>query len=340
VRRHDAEISPDTPSRALDAWKGAFLTDHTSFANTPRVYGSLEYTGRDGVARTVGVLSQFVRNDGDTWAHALKDVGAALEAARSSGASSASVDAAVSLYARAAANHGTRLGEFHRALSSGTGASEFRAVAPSANDVAAAAAGTDAAGAKLQSLLRDADPMVAKVLGVDVAARIRAARTSLDASAAQPARIHGHGDFHLGQMLKTGDDVQIIDLEGAPMLPLEQRWRRMNPLEDVARQRSSYEYAAEQGLRALVDKGVDAATIDSLRPVASRWAREAQAAFTQAWRDTTRGAPFHPSDEAFSATLRRAELDNALYETSYELASRPDWVHTPLQRLKQIIDEA
>ena len=88
-------------------------------------------------------------------------------------------------------------------------------------------------------------------------------------SAHPPELIHAHRDFHLGQLLRTGDDVQIIDLEGAPTLPIGERWQRDIALGDVARQRSSYEYAAAQGMRALEEAGASADEIARARPAAA-----------------------------------------------------------------------
>ncbi|MBC7460572.1 MAG: hypothetical protein H7287_04355, partial [Thermoleophilia bacterium] len=48
----------------------------------------------------------------------------------------------------------------------------------------------------------------------------------------------------------------------------------------------------------------------------------------------TKGQRFVPSN--MKAALDEAELSNALYETKYELGSRPDWVSIPLTRLEHL----
>jgi predicted trehalose synthase len=147
--------------------------------------------------------------------------------------------------------------------------------------------------------------------------------------------IHTHGDFHLGQMLRTGDDVQLIDLEGAPALPMAERWQRTIALGDVARQRSSYDYAGTQALRDAVEARPELA--DTLQPVAERWTRQAQDAFLTGWLDATRDQRFRHARVELAPELRQAELANALYETKYELGSRPDWVDIPLDRIRRIV---
>ncbi|MBC7460399.1 MAG: hypothetical protein H7287_03455, partial [Thermoleophilia bacterium] len=245
VRRHDGEVEPGAPQQALDLWKGAYLTDVAGYTHTPAVYGSIEHVAADGTARTVGSLGEFVPNDGDSWSHALRAVGGVLGAAAKAGTDAPAVRSGIEAYGRVARIQGQRLGELHVAFANGSSESGFIGVAATAQDVAAAATrlGEDAGSTIAQ--LRGAKIQLPSGAAVDSLEQALARRTRDISAKLTPEtvgeRIHTHGDFHLGQMLAVGDDVRIVDLEGAPALPLAERWQRASVLGDVARNRSSFE---------------------------------------------------------------------------------------------------
>ena len=144
-------------------------------------------------------------------------------------------------------------------------------------------------------------------------------------------RIRVHGDYHLGQVLRSRGDFVVLDFEGEPARPLAARRTKQSPMKDVAGMLRSFSYAAYSGLmRMLTRRPGDA---DRLEPWARLWEQFACGALLHAYRLTMRaaGSLLVPADtEAFEQLLEIFVLDKALYELMYELNNRPAWVRIPL----------
>ncbi len=143
-------------------------------------------------------------------------------------------------------------------------------------------------------------------------------------------KIRGHGDYHLGQVLRRRGDFVIIDFEGEPDRSPEERRARQSPLKDVAGMLRSFHYAASA--HYLVGKG-RMTRAEGER--ADLWAQIAGEIFLSAYlRRMGKNSPLLPPDPAALAALLRAfTVEKALYELSYELNHRPAWSAIPLRAL-------
>jgi len=148
-------------------------------------------------------------------------------------------------------------------------------------------------------------------------------------------RIRIHGDYHLGQVLRTEEDFVILDFEGEPARSLAERRAKHSPLKDVAGMVRSFSYAAYAALFAFTLHTPDDYAL--LEPWADTWSRWAADAFLTAYRSTVGASPMVPSGDAFVALLRAFVLEKALYELAYELNNRPDWVRIPLTGIRKLI---
>jgi maltose alpha-D-glucosyltransferase/alpha-amylase len=147
-------------------------------------------------------------------------------------------------------------------------------------------------------------------------------------------KIRIHGDFHLGQVLFTGKDFVIIDFEGEPAKPLGERRLKRSALCDVAGMLRSFHYAALAPF--CLHKDIPAGKIPLLEPWAELWYSYVSDAFLKAYFKSAAGAEFLPEDPAETAALLKVFLmEKAVYELSYELNNRPDWVSIPLKGLLQ-----
>jgi maltokinase len=142
-----------------------------------------------------------------------------------------------------------------------------------------------------------------------------------------------HGDYHLGQTMRTDDGWYILDFEGEPAVPLSERRAPSSPLRDVAGMLRSFHYAAEV---ALVERG-PAAEEDELRTLGRRWEQHVAEAFCLEYFNTPGIDELTPSiDEDRRRVLEAFVLSKAVYEVGYELAHRPDWAHIPLEAVGRL----
>jgi maltose alpha-D-glucosyltransferase/alpha-amylase len=148
-------------------------------------------------------------------------------------------------------------------------------------------------------------------------------------------KIRSHGDYHLGQVLKTPDGFAIIDFEGEPARPLAERRARQAALRDVAGMLRSLDYAAHAVAFGLPD-AERAAALGAL----TAWEEDARGAFLAGYREAVAGspAPLVPSSEgALLGACGAFELEKACYELRYERDNRPDWVAIPLAGIRRVL---
>ncbi|GGL63031.1 maltose alpha-D-glucosyltransferase [Wenxinia marina] len=322
---------------------GRFLTEETAFEATPALLGTVDWIDADGTVTTLAAASEFVRNQGDAWTYvteALERDMERLDLAEPADEGDAPVmggplDLGTVL--------GQRTAELHLALASGEPGSAFAQEPLTADDLSAL---VDTVSGELDGHLdrlsaRAADlPSPGRELAEAVLERRGilkdrlAALKGMEPSGGQ-SRIHG--DYHLGQVLVVQTDVMIIDFEGEPARPLEERTARTTPLRDVAGMLRSFDYALWSTARRRIELGADAET--TMRGVED-WRQATQGAFLGAYRDTMAGASLHPSDREFEeALLDLFLIHKAAYEVGYELAMRPDWIDIPLRGLLALTDD-
>ena len=324
-----------------------FLVERAGFANTPPPLATIELA-LDGETApqtiALGVLFGFVRNQGDGWSQALNYLTRYLDDALISHDERSSELPDPDLFFLALARQvGIRTAEMHRALAERGGADPDFAPEPITRaDVAdwRAALETEAS-AMLTKLERTRLPDRARERAEQLLSRrdrlLALIRDLLpDAVTAQKTRLHG--DYHLGQVIVVKNDFFIVDFEGEPSRALAARRTKSSPLRDVAGMIRSFDYAAVTAVRQLAD--TRAAAEPRMVQLAESWRQRAVDGFRAAYRKTMRGCAAYPASKKEAREMTAFfTLEKAVYEVSYELANRPQWVDIPLDGILGILNK-
>ncbi|QWZ08968.1 hypothetical protein KRR39_03805 [Nocardioides panacis] len=142
-----------------------------------------------------------------------------------------------------------------------------------------------------------------------------------------------HGDFHLGQTLRTVRGWKIVDFEGEPAKSLAERIRPDLVWRDVAGMLRSFDYAAHA---VEADVQADSAEANQIAFRATEWADRNTAAFLRGYVENsgrTSDGRLSPEQDLI---LRAYIADKAVYEAVYEARNRPTWLPIPLGAIARI----
>jgi maltokinase len=265
-------------------------------------------TRLEGVSTTLGIMSRFLRLATDGWSLAATSV-RDLYAIEGSSSDSVRADEAGGDFAGEAHRLGVATAQVHSDLAAAFGTDEL---------------GADAAGELTELMFRKLDLAKAAVPEIGrYAEKVGDAYSKL-AKLKGPFPVQRvHGDYHLGQVLRTESGWVVLDFEGEPATPLAQRRARSSPLRDVAGMLRSFDYAARHQLIGHPDQA-------ALSGTARDWVRRNASAFCAGYAEAGGLDP-----AANEVLLRALQLDKAVYEVIYEARHRPSWLPIPLDSLAE-----
>ena len=355
-RRVENGVNPDLEI-------GRILTA-MNFPHSPPVAGSIEYIRANGETVTVAILQGFVHNQGDAWKYTLEAFDHYLVRCRAQPTGRehelilnepllemvqkdipAFASALIGPYLDSVSRIGQRTAELHVALANVQDNPDFT---PEPFSLEYRRSRYESMGrlasqtfsllkGRLDDLPSETEQEARRVVREEPRIQDRF-RAFLELET-RALRIRCHGDYHLGQVLWTGQDFLISDFEGEPARPLSERRMKHTPIMDVAGMLRSFYYAP---YAALSHQQTDRLAEDArarFEPWISFWHGWVSVVFLKAYLGIAERASFWPGSQAeFQVLLDAHLLEKAVYEIGYELNNRPDWVRIPMRGVLDILE--
>lgn len=338
------------------------LSEKTHFKNFPTYTGSLEYHRRDSDNVSLGLLVDFIPNQGNAWDFAQNAIESYFDRIMErreelmekysekttdildSISNEIESELFAPFFIEMISLLGKRTAEMHLALASIKGDKNFTEdpfsllyqkslyqsfrtlIKRTTNQMKASRSKLEEEQRKLvDDILKNENLLLQTIKQTLEKKKIHTTKTRI------------HGDYHLGQVLFTGKDFIIIDFEGEPTRSLTARSLKYCPFKDVAGMLRSFHYAIYMGELEYTSKIPEAK--DFLEPWLEVWYMKIRDTFMDGYLETAGQASFIPEEERqLSDLLSVYTIEKAVYETDYELNNRPDWLHIPLNGLTKILN--
>jgi maltokinase len=279
------------------------LLRDAGFTGMPRPWGVVTWQAPHGDHTMVASVDEYLPGavDGWTWA-----VDLITDAVR---------DRLPARFASAASDVGRLVAELHAALS-GTVTAASRRDAARWRDTALETLENVCASGDSDSIVRARERRaeIAGILG------------GLGDLAGTPC-IEGHGDLHVGQVLRSGTRFVVTDFDGNPVLPAPQRMLPIPAAVDVAGMVQSLAHAAIVARRYTPLETVALADVDGA----------GRAGFLDAY--LRRVAELGHADLYDPRPLRPFRIQQVLREIVYATRHLPRWMYVPDAALSALLDE-
>ncbi|WP_027907038.1 maltose alpha-D-glucosyltransferase [Pseudomonas taiwanensis] len=337
IRRVNAGVHPELEM-------SAYLTA-AGFTNISPLLAWVSRVDEQGTPHLLMIAQGYLSNQGDAWAWTQNTLERAIrdQMEPSSNTPDAHADALAELNGFAALL-GQRLGEMHLLLARPSDDSAFTPRPSDARDSKRWSEQITAELARALDLLaqhRDSLDADSQALVDDLQQQRDGLAQHIDNLARQAQGgllMRVHGDLHLGQVLVVQGDAYLIDFEGEPARPLDERRAKHSPYKDVTGVLRSFDYAAAMILRSASAVDLSDAARQARQRVARQYLHQSRHAFVEAYGLATAAMPHAwQQAEGERAALELFCLEKAAYEITYEAENRPSWLAVPLHGLHGLI---
>jgi maltose alpha-D-glucosyltransferase/alpha-amylase len=324
---------------------GAYLTE-AGYQHISPLLGAVVRVDKEGEDNLLMIAQGYLSNQGDAWEWTQNNLERAVRDEMAHGHSNLDQHANALLELKDfAALLGQRLGEMHVVLSAATDNPDFKTEVTSVKDSQASAKSVAAQVERALDLLeqhRDSLEPGDQQLVSDLLSKRKPLLAQVQTLAKQSVgglRMRVHGDLHLGQMLVVKGDAYLIDFEGEPARPLQERRAKYSPYKDVSGVLRSFDYAAAMAMRNAQAADTSPEAAAARKHVAETYLSQAREAFLGGYKTATADVAHAWKDaKGEAAALALFTLEKAAYEVAYEAENRPTWLSVPLQGLRGLLN--
>lgn len=319
-----------------------FLTEVAKFPHIPQLAGTVEYASKQGSPVTLAILERYTENQGNARDHVLDYLERHLDECRASPERLPNTRHAGQI--RLMTTLGLRTAQFHQALAMPDAAGAFGTEPVSASDVAdwvnqarrRLDLALDLLGMRLPYLPQAVRPAAEALLALRPKLYRRIVRAA--AIKVEAAKARCHGDFHLGQVWLSKNDLLLANYGGEPGHSWSKRREKDCPLRDVASMLLSISDTASVALDRVA--GDSAQVTEQLRPHAAAWETLLSKAYLRSYRKAMSGHGLLLPNQATAAVLLKLFLaDKALAKLHIELEQRAGTLGNTLRTMIGIAQE-
>lgn len=338
-----------------------FLTERMDFKSSPAYTGSISVALTEGNI-TLGLMQELVPNQGDAWQFMLEEVNHIFSNLKEKKIKIAKLPK-IELFKRLKLNAvpheiidwaglsifvriqtlATRTAEMHIALGGDMNETAFTPIAYNGDYTVWL---KNRLTYQFQNRLNILENNLHKLDGLalelanqflDNKKEIRKLFLDFDWTKMKSERIRIHGDYHLGQVLVSGDDFFILDFEGEPESTIRDRKVKQPPLKDVAGMFRSFHYAVYATIFNNKDKyPYEQKELFHAGEILFKYF---VSVFIQTYTEVAQAGNLNIGyRKEIDFLLKYCLLEKAVYELGYELNSRPRWAVIPLTGIASIME--
>jgi len=302
----------------------AYLSEEAEFPGVPRLAGWAEAITRNDGTGTIAMLQAFIGHAEDAYESTAEHLAALVGAP-----GVVSLEWATEL----AEDLGRLVAGLHAALATPPAEAPDMTPRPATHDELKA--WRFEAHRRLAKAITDVafvDPDLAEELR-DAGAQIAARASRFEAVVTPPMVMRIHADLHLGQILTADDGYRVIDFEGEPLRPIEERRRLDSPLRDVASLLRSLDHVARSARRRAEKR--HGGPIERPGLDIDAWIERARERFLAAYAAGLRreAAPIVLDLDLLDAF----EVAKECYEFSYAATVLPSWLWAPRDGMRWLL---